>query len=85
MNEFFNEQQTNDSGTYYILLPDGRLQKISYITMPLEERLGKLEAEAGFKEQSLNAYLANLKYQDVEPIRGPIYAYNSAPLIRVFK
>lgn len=30
-----------------------------------------------------NAYTANLMYENVEPIQGPIYSYNDSPLVRV--
>lgn len=71
-----------DSGTYYVLLPDGRLQKVSYSTMPFQETVGRLQ---DVENKALNGYQANVRYQDVEPIRGPIYAYNPAPLVRIFK
>lgn len=85
MNEFATEERIPDSGLYYVLLPDGRLQKVTYVTMPVEETVGKFQVEPRTKDQNVHGYSANIKYQDVEPIRGPVYAYNPAPLIRIFK
>ncbi|RZF32542.1 hypothetical protein LSTR_LSTR011321 [Laodelphax striatellus] len=31
------------------------------------------------------AYVANVQYKDVEPIPGPIYSYNPAPLVRILR
>lgn len=50
-------------GLYYLLLPDGKLQKIVYMT---KEDLKKMQV------------FANIQYQNVEPITGPIYSYNPA-------
>nr|CAI5832065.1 unnamed protein product [Callosobruchus analis] len=46
---------------YYIYHPHGLLQRIMYAT---RDDVKNME------------YTAKLKYQDVEPIRGPIYTYN---------
>lgn len=58
-----NEQysQQEDNGFYYIYHPDGNLQKVEYIT--------KADGEN-------TAYRARLKYQNIEPINGPIYTYD---------
>lgn len=56
---------TDDSftqqGVYYIYHPTGLLQKIAYSTTSDVENMG---------------YTAQLKYQDVEPIKDPIYTYD---------
>lgn len=53
--------------------------------MPLEESVGRLQSRGKqTNEQNAKGYLANVKYQDVEPVRGPIYAYSAAPLIRIY-
>ncbi|KAL7289943.1 hypothetical protein TKK_0016327 [Trichogramma kaykai] len=50
-------------GEYYVSLPDGRLQRVRYIS-----------------QQDIEAmrYFAKIRAENVEPLRGPIYAY--APL-----
>lgn len=54
-----NEQQ-RQSGEYFIALPDGRLQRVQYIS-----------------SQNIEAmkYFAKIRAENVEPLRGPIYAY----------
>ncbi|KAH0999891.1 hypothetical protein HUJ04_004197 [Dendroctonus ponderosae] len=48
-------------GQYYIYHPTGLLQKVSYIT----------------KDDGRNmAFSAQLKYKNVDPVRGPIYTYD---------
>ncbi|XP_065202758.1 uncharacterized protein LOC135833068 [Planococcus citri] len=90
LNGFGSEQQPiPDNGLYYVLLPDGRLQKVSYTTMPITETVEKLRQVGNIAvsevEKKSNGYVANVKYQDVEPINGPIYAYQNAPLVRIYK
>lgn len=50
-----------ERGIYYIYHPNGLLQKVVYAT---KDDIEKME------------YSARLRYQDVEPIRDPIYTYN---------
>ncbi|XP_018569473.1 pollen-specific leucine-rich repeat extensin-like protein 2 [Anoplophora glabripennis] len=50
-----------DRGVYYIYHPSGALQKVVYST---KDDLKNME------------YSAQLKYQNVEPIRGPVYTYD---------
>lgn len=57
-------------GQYYVLQPDGGLQRVLYKTTQTEE------------EWKNNAFSAKLVYQPVEPITAPIYTYN-APLVRI--
>ncbi|KAG8040161.1 hypothetical protein G9C98_000731 [Cotesia typhae] len=47
-------------GEYFIALPDGRLQRVQYVS-----------------RQDLEAmkYFAKIQAENVEPLRGPIYAY----------
>ncbi|XP_017890619.1 uncharacterized protein LOC108631292, partial [Ceratina calcarata] len=61
--EELDEQQPQQSGEYYVALPDGRLQRIRYVS-----------------RQNIEAmkYFAKIRAENVEPLRGPIYAY--APL-----
>lgn len=55
------KKDLTEKGVYYVYHPEGVLQKVAYST----------------KEDKANmAYSANLKYENVEPIKGPIYTYN---------
>ncbi|RZC36507.1 hypothetical protein BDFB_009192 [Asbolus verrucosus] len=62
-----NEKLTDESpavtqqGIYYIYHPTGLLQRVIYMTRDDVRNM---------------AYSAQLKYQDVEPIREPIYTYD---------
>ena len=57
------DEQQRQSGQYFVALPDGRLQRVQYMS-----------------SQDIEAmkYFANIRAENVEPLRGPIYAY--APL-----
>ncbi|XP_066246109.1 uncharacterized protein [Euwallacea similis] len=58
----------SDHGVYYIYHPSGLLQKVSYET----------------NDDQLNmAFSAKLKYENVEPIKSPVYTYD--PETFVFK
>jgi len=61
--EDVDEKQPQQSGEYFVALPDGRLQRVRYIS-----------------RQNIEAmkYFAKIRAENVEPLRGPIYAY--APL-----
>lgn len=54
-----------ENGEYHVLLPNGRLQRVRFMTV----------AEA-------NKLTSRVSYQEVEPIRGPVYTY-SEPLVRI--
>ncbi|CAH0553884.1 unnamed protein product [Brassicogethes aeneus] len=56
----------NEQGTYYIYHPSGVLQRVVYNT---KDNTGKME------------FSAKLKYEVVEPIRGPIYTYDNDNLV----
>lgn len=58
-----DEKQPQQSGEYYVALPDGRLQRVRYISRQNVEAM---------------KYFAKIRAENVEPLRGPIYAY--APL-----
>lgn len=47
-------------GAYYFLHPSGLLQKVTFATKEDLENM---------------AYYAKLQYEDIEPIKGPIYTY----------
>ncbi|RLU26194.1 hypothetical protein DMN91_002360, partial [Ooceraea biroi] len=58
-----DEKQPQQTGEYYVALPDGRLQRVRYISRQNVEAM---------------KYFAKIRAENVEPLRGPIYAY--APL-----
>ncbi|XP_012229165.1 uncharacterized protein [Linepithema humile] len=58
-----SEKLPQQSGEYYVALPDGRLQRVRYISRQDVEAM---------------KYFAKIRAENVEPLRGPIYAY--APL-----
>ncbi|KAJ8922027.1 hypothetical protein NQ315_008666 [Exocentrus adspersus] len=60
--------QGNNEGIYYIYHPNGLLQRVTYATKDDVERM---------------AFSARLRYENVEPIREPIYTYD--PETYVFK
>lgn len=65
-----NKQQKNkeivERGAYYLYHPDGRLQKVVYSTKANVQDMG---------------FSAQLKYQNVEPIKDPIYTYDPETLL----
>ncbi|XP_011698307.1 PREDICTED: drebrin-like protein [Wasmannia auropunctata] len=58
-----DEKQPQQTGEYYVALPDGRLQRVRYISRQDVEAM---------------KYFAKIRAENVEPLRGPVYAY--APL-----
>lgn len=56
-------RQPQQTGEYYVALPDGRLQRVRYVSRQDVEAM---------------KYFAKIRAENVEPLRGPIYAY--APL-----
>ncbi|XP_019872076.2 uncharacterized protein LOC109600371 [Aethina tumida] len=59
-------QNGQEGGVYYIYHPDGRLQRVVYAT---KDDVRNME------------YFARLRYENVEPIRGPIYTYSPDDLV----
>ncbi|CAG9823778.1 unnamed protein product [Phaedon cochleariae] len=55
-----------EKGVYYVYHPDGLLQRVSYVT---KDDARKMD------------YTAKLKYENVEPIREPIYSYDPNTLV----
>ncbi|CAG9769140.1 unnamed protein product [Ceutorhynchus assimilis] len=56
-----DDSENSQQGIYYIYHPSGLLQRVAYST----------------KDDLANmAYSAQLKYENVEPIRGPVYTYD---------
>lgn len=60
------KRRPQQSGEYYVALPDGRLQRVRYVSRQDVEAM---------------RYFAKIRAENVEPLRGPIYAY--APLQRL--
>lgn len=56
-----NLQEEGERGVYYIYHPTGLLQKVTYLTQD---------------DQANMAYSAKLKYENVDPINGPVYTYD---------
>lgn len=54
------EQIPAQRGEYYVALPDGRLQRVRYVSHEDVEAM---------------KYFARIRAENVEPIRGPIYSY----------
>lgn len=65
-----NKQQKDNAiveqGTYYLYHPDGRLQRVVYTTKADVQDMG---------------FSAQLKYQNVDPIKDPIYTYDPQTLL----
>lgn len=57
-------------GQYYILEPNGKLQKVSYETKMDPTKKGQ-------------PIISNLRYEYVNPIIDPIYAYQNEKLVRI--
>ncbi|XP_055531311.1 uncharacterized protein LOC129722101 [Wyeomyia smithii] len=62
------------SGQYYILGKDNNLQRVKFSTSQSEE------------DRRQMGFTAQLRYSPVEPIQGPVYAYNEqGQLVRIYK
>lgn len=62
-----------NNGQYYILTKDNTLQRVVYTTGQTEDDLLH------------DGFTAQLRYEPVEPIRDPVYAYDSqGQLIRIY-
>lgn len=68
LNEKLTESMAEDGGIYYIYHPSGLLQKVSYLTKDDAKHM---------------LFAAKLKYENVEPVAGPVYTYD--PTTFVFK
>lgn len=69
-----NEEETVSKGQYYILTEGNNLQKVSF------------ETKQSNKDIQDNTFTAELKYQPVEPIADPVYAYNKqGQLVRILR
>lgn len=54
-------EEQRQRGEYYIALPDGRLQRIQYVS---------------HQDLEAMKYFARIRAENVEPLRGPIYSYS---------
>ncbi|XP_033216588.1 pro-resilin-like [Belonocnema kinseyi] len=54
------DEQPQKSGQYFVALPDGRLQRVRYVSRENIEAM---------------KYFAKIRAENVEPLRGPIYNY----------
>lgn len=62
------------AGQYYVLGPDNNLQRVMYATSQSDD------------DRRNKGFTAQLRYSQVEPIRGPVYAYNEqGQLVRIYK
>lgn len=62
--------QGANEGVYYVLLPTGQLQKVQYLTT--------------LNDAQSAAYSTQLRYENVQPIQGPIYTFSSdAQLLQI--
>lgn len=61
-----SERLQREKGVYYVYHPTGQLQKVTFTT---RNDLQKM------------AYTADLKYENVEPIRDPVYTYDPETLV----
>lgn len=66
--EDVDEKQPQQSGEYYVALPDGRLQRVRYISRQDVEAM---------------KYFAKIRAENVEPLRGPIYAYTPLQKLQI--
>lgn len=63
-------QGAANQGVYYVLLPTGQLQKVQYLTT--------------LNDAQSAAYSTQLRYENVQPIQGPIYTFSSdAQLLQI--
>ncbi|XP_014209178.1 nuclear transcription factor Y subunit beta-like [Copidosoma floridanum] len=62
------QQDQQERGEYYVALPDGRLQRVRYVSRQDVEAM---------------RYFAKIRAENVEPLRGPIYAYSPLQKLEV--
>ncbi|XP_049802166.1 uncharacterized protein LOC126236698 [Schistocerca nitens] len=84
-------REAEESGVYYVLQPDGRLQRIAYAHGPApasaapqqQQRAASSELSALQQPALTPGYLARFHYQDLHPAGAPIYTYGKPELVRV--
>lgn len=86
------EKKEAEVGQYYILSPEGRLQKVEYFTaaQPQSEfaqQYNQYNPSRSAKVQQFKGGVSNFQYRDVEPISAPIYSYTNVPgpLVRILR
>ncbi|XP_049802189.1 uncharacterized protein LOC126236708 [Schistocerca nitens] len=83
-------REAEESGVYYVLQPDGRLQRIAYAHGPApisaareQQRTYPGELSALQQPAVAPGYLARFQYQDLHPAGAPIYSYKQPELVRI--
>ncbi|XP_049959696.1 uncharacterized protein LOC126478914 isoform X1 [Schistocerca serialis cubense] len=83
-------REAEESGVYYVLQPDGRLQRIAYAhgpapvsAAPQQQRAASSELSALQQPALTSGYLARFQYQDLHPAGAPIYSYKQPELVRI--
>ncbi|XP_049959695.1 uncharacterized protein LOC126478878 isoform X3 [Schistocerca serialis cubense] len=83
-------REAEESGVYYVLQPDGRLQRIAYAhgpapisAAPEQQRAYPGEPSALQQPAVATGYLARFAYQDLHPAGAPIYSYKQPELVRI--
>ncbi|XP_047005141.1 uncharacterized protein LOC124625641 [Schistocerca americana] len=84
-------REAEESGVYYVLQPDGRLQRIAYAHGPApvsaapkqQQRAASSELSALQQPALTPGYLARFQYQDLHPAGAPIYSYKQPELVRI--
>lgn len=66
--EDLDKKQPQQTGEYYVALPDGRIQRIRYVSRQDVEAM---------------KYFAKVRAENVEPLRGPIYAYTPLQKLQI--
>ena len=81
-NQQFNPQPPQQQGSSSYLPP----QETKNVRFP-EQPAAPAQDEESKPELTKEEikYVANIQYSNVEPIRGPIYSYNSSPLVRIIR
>ncbi|XP_049856587.1 uncharacterized protein LOC126336681 [Schistocerca gregaria] len=78
-----------ESGVYYLLQPDGRLQRITYAHGPAAPASASTPAASPLLPERLSlaadpGFLARFHYQDLLPQGAPVFAFRQAGLMRIF-
>ncbi|XP_049799423.1 uncharacterized protein LOC126234718 [Schistocerca nitens] len=71
----------SQNGVYYLLQPDGRLQRVAYAHGPAPAPAAYTQSQGAAPVDA--GYLARFHYQDLPPPGAPIYAYSAPKLVRL--
>ncbi|RZF37036.1 hypothetical protein LSTR_LSTR004724 [Laodelphax striatellus] len=75
----FNQHNTFQQTQINADIPSGRI-----VNAQLQQS-GQTDTETVPPTNTGSGFVANVQYKDVEPIPGPIYSYNPAPLVRILR